>query len=929
MILFNSIFPKGSPLKDLTVYTEKVKFVNLGDTLLYDTQESIEWIDPHVDVTYKTELKASGETVMPFFDVYQELKRKGFSGKIYNGNTYYDYSIDYSIISDNSAFTLDTKTGNVTCTNNTTTSTRTFQIKATVTMTDSGISKDILVTFTQAKGVQSQSYSAWTTTGIILSADYTSFSAASSGTPLTTQLVERRTLYTYWNDKLYDSSDEYEYTTVTPTYSDDSGWISISGSYASISANEKGSYRTGTITATYNGYTDEITISQDADYATGYSYSTYISGFSYSDSYAYSGSSSTPSGDYTQTYYRDYKSGAWDVVSRETGYIGDSYCTFSGSSSYASLNSSTGEVTWNSANETSNNRSIYVTVTVNRNGQTETDSAYCYQRYDRSDTSTSRDINFSASPNPISAAGGEVILTCTGTTTTTTTWESGKPGSTTTSSFTPSISNTSQPSGFRRSGTTVTVGPNTNTSSRSAKYTASYSGATSKTVTITQEADSSWTTTEYDYRCGIDATDYTSSSSACPSSGGTTTLIYYADYRTRTVTHYTSGKASSYGSWSNWKSASSSEYSITGGAQTGFSRSGDTVTIAKKTTSGQRSTTYKITYYGLTDTVTIYQDGYSDYIVDYGVPQITIGSGMSASGGKATVTVTVINTYASGKTEYGSYSGLKIRSNGNNNFSLSGTKLTHGNMGTNTSETVVVEAYNAKDSSKVGTATETITNSVVYSTVQGINLSSFRYPDATTSANYSISPSIGNVTVSLQDTYQSGSTGSTYSVYNVTAYTKKFAIGSIQYFSIDTSSGKCTTKSANSSSSIRSTTVTLTITLTGDYQGTKTASFNTTIYQAATTNYEATICYTPPSDSEGWIITNSTITPTCRTGFAEQGSRITIGFKPGASLAVHNYQGNIGKVAIGSEAYVYVYVDGEWNLVGSFTHKNENYTVYI
>jgi hypothetical protein len=147
--------------------------------------------------------------------------------------------------------------------------------------------------------VQSSSYSAWTTTGISLSAGDTSFDASSSGTSLTTQLVERRTLYTYWNDKLYDSSDEYNYTTVTPTYSDDSGWISISGSYASISANEKGSYRTGTITATYSGYTDYITISQDADYATGYSYSTYISGFSYSDSYAYSGSSSTPSGSYT------------------------------------------------------------------------------------------------------------------------------------------------------------------------------------------------------------------------------------------------------------------------------------------------------------------------------------------------------------------------------------------------------------------------------------------------------------------------------------------------------------------------------------------------------------------------------------------------------------------------------------------------------
>ena len=699
MILFSVLFPSGKPLKDLLVGSKNVLFATLGNNLLYDTLKGSVYDTPEIEVIYKTSLKASGETVSPDILVSQQSTLQGYSGKNYSGDTLTDYTIKYQIVSNNSAFILDTKTGNVTCTNNTTTSTRTFQIKATVTMTDSGISKDILITFTQAKGVRSQGYSEWSTIGINLSANYTSFSAASGSTLLTTQLVERRTLYTYWNDKLYDSSDEYNYTTVTPTYSDDSGWISISGSYASISANEKGSYRTGTITATYSGYTDYITISQDADYATGYSYSTYISGFSYSDSYAYSGSSSTPSGSYTQTYYRDYASGAWDVVSQETGTIGDSYCTFSGSSSYASLNSSTGKVTWNSANtSTSSNRSIYVTVTVNRNGQTETDGAYCYQRYDRSSTSTSREINFSASPNPISAAGGTVTLTCTGTTTTTTTWESEKPGSTTTSSFTPSISNTSQPSGFRRSGTTVTVDPNTG-NSRSAKYTASYSGATSKTVTITQEADSTWTTTEYDYRCGISADDYTSSSSACPYSGGTTTLTYYAEYCTRTVTHYTSGKASSYGSWSGWKSASSSDYSITGGAQTGFNRSGNTVTIAKKTTSGQRSTTYKITYQDVSDTVTIYQDGYENVVItEYDCYINADSTSIDPNGGPITLDYyaryRTVTTNSSGASTYGDWTYVSNPSSyvsgSATGFSRSGTAVTvSSNTGTTSSRSCI------------------------------------------------------------------------------------------------------------------------------------------------------------------------------------------------------------------------------------------------
>jgi hypothetical protein len=127
---------------------------------------------------------------------------------------------------------------------------------------------------------------------------------------------------------------------------------------------------------------------------------------------------------------------------------------------------------------------------------------------------------------------------------------------------------------------------------------------------------------------------------------------------------------------------------------------------------------------------------------------------MTAEGGKATVTASVINTYASGPKE-GTVT-LEITSNGNNRFSLDGNTLSHDNMKATPSESVTVTAYNADDPNEApasASATKTITNSVAYSTVTKIDLSEFRYPTASNLSNSSVDPIIGNVTVSLQDTY--------------------------------------------------------------------------------------------------------------------------------------------------------------------------------
>lgn len=115
---------------------------------------------------------------------------------------------------------------------------------------------------------------------------------------------------------------------------------------------------------------------------------------------------------------------------------------------------------------------------------------------------------------------------------------------------------------------------------------------------------------------------------------------------------------------------------------------------------------------------------YNPRITAYGTPTISIGSGLTAAGGSATVSASVINTetynalYSSGATgpnQTRSVSGsvsFSMITNGNGRFSLSGNTITHNSMGTNeTIDTVTIKAVNDGDKSKSATASKSITNS--------------------------------------------------------------------------------------------------------------------------------------------------------------------------------------------------------------------------
>lgn len=266
--------------------------------------------------------------------------------------------------------------------------------------------------------------------------------------------------------------------------------------------------------------------------------------------------------------------------------------------------------------------------------------------------------------------------------------------------------------GFSISGTKVTGSNRTTTvgSRRSivvtGKYSNTFDGQTvSSTITIYQEANMA----SYGALEGGSL-----SASDIPASGGTSSTN--VTNMSQTIS-YTSGSTR----------AGTVTYSKTD--EITVSSLGTTVKARTKV--GQVTVTY--TGEGgatANKTVNIYQaenkvtnSNYNPRITAYGTPTISIGSGLTAAGGSATVSASVTNTetynalYSSGATgpnqtrSVGGNLSISMTVNGNSRFSLSGNTITHSSMGTNiTTDTVTIKAVNDGDSSKSATASKSITN---------------------------------------------------------------------------------------------------------------------------------------------------------------------------------------------------------------------------
>lgn len=187
-------------------------------------------------------------------------------------------------------------------------------------------------------------------------------------------------------------------------------------------------------------------------------------------------------------------------------------------------------------------------------------------------------------------------------------------------------------------------------------------------------------------------------------------------------------------------------------------------------------------------TVDIYQaenkvtnSNYNPRITAYGTPTISIGSGLTAAGGSATVSASVTNTetynalYSSGATgpnqtrSVGGSLSISMTANGNSRFSLSGNTITHSSMGTNeTTDTITIKAVNDGDSSKSATASKSITNS---KTVKSISGGIYTYGNivAGTISNKTIPASGGSATATAGNGSQTWNKSATITTYEYTS----------------------------------------------------------------------------------------------------------------------------------------------------------------
>ena len=333
-----------------------------------------------------------------------------------------------------------------------------------------------------------------------------------------------------------------------------------------------------------------------------------------------------------------------------------------------------------------------------------------------------------------------------------------------TDNITPVLSGSA--TGFSISGTKVTASNRTTTvgSRRSIVVTGKYSNTfdgqiVSSTITIYQKANiASYST----------LTGGSVSASDIPASGGTSSTSI--SNMSQTIS-YTSGSTR----------AGTVTYSKT--SEITVSSLGTTVKTRTKV--GQVTVTY--TGEGgatANKTVDIYQaenkvtnSNYNPRITAYGTPTVSIGSGLTAAGGSASVSASVTNTetynalYSSGATGpnqtrsvAGSLS-ISMTANGNNRFSLSGNTITHSSMGTNeTTDTVTIKVVNDGDSSKSSTASKSIVNS---KTVKSISGGVYTYGNITAGiiTNATIPASGGSATAKAGNGTQSWNKSATITTY--------------------------------------------------------------------------------------------------------------------------------------------------------------------
>lgn len=580
------------------------------------------------------------------------------------GTTHTDTETATSTLSGSAGgFTLSGKT--VTASNNTTTNSRSI----TITATSNSVSKSI--TITQSAGAKV--YGNWSSWTVNISADKTSI-GATGGTATISTSASRTRSYT-WNGVA--GSGGTETGNGSPTLSKVSGtgnWTSPKVTYGN---NTSTSGKSTVIRATIDSTTKDITISQSAGAKQYSAWSAWTVNISNSGNVAASGGSSniTTSASRTKTWTWNGVSGSGGT---ETGTGTPTLSKVSGAGSFASNKVTYDNNTSTSARSTvirATMDSVTKDTTVTQNAGSKTYSSW-----------GPWSISLSANVTTIAAAGGNATLSTSATRSRTWQWNGTGATYTENASGSPTLNKVNGAASL--SGSTVSYGNNTSTSSRSSVFRATIDSAT-KDITINQSAGakiygswSSWTVS-----C--------SASNYKVWAGGDSVTIYSS--ASKDITWTWNGVAGSGGTESD---RATPTISVTSGVGV---LSGNTLTFSNNTSPDARTTRVTANYNGLTDYCDVMQYGGNKVTGSWTSWQVTISASpmnIAASGGSSTILCHasrtrnytwngVGTTYT--ETENGSPT-LSKSGDGTLSGTTSGSKLTYDNRTATTSRSTTVTA---------------------------------------------------------------------------------------------------------------------------------------------------------------------------------------------------------------------------------------------
>lgn len=355
----------------------------------------------------------------------------------------------------------------VTYDNNTSTSARSTVIRATM----DSVTKDTTVT----QNAGSKTYSSWGAWNITLTANPTTIAAAGGNSTLSTSATRSRTWQ--WNGT---GTTYTEQGSGTPTLSKVSGAATLNSKTVNYGNNTSTNSRSSVFRATIDSITKDITISQSAGAKIYGSWSSWSVSCSASSYKVWAGGDSV-------TIYSSAsrnRTWTWNGVAGSGGTESDSATpTISVTSGVGVLSGNTLTFSNNTSPDARTTR-----VTANYNGVTDYCDVMQYGGNKVTGSWTSWQVTISASPMNIAASGGSSTITCSAVRTRNYTWNGVGTTYTETENGSPTLSKSGDGTlSGTTSGSKLTYGNRTTTTSRSTTVTATYNGV-NKSVNITQSA---------------------------------------------------------------------------------------------------------------------------------------------------------------------------------------------------------------------------------------------------------------------------------------------------------------------------------------------------------------------------------------------------------------------------------------------------------